>query len=342
MTLQKRDKNGNPDMKLICETGKGKNMKWSFCIWWLIVFLATGFNAQAVETLNSSAEESTILEYYTTQSIITDPGKYVEIYEGLPDDIPGLVKVVQGVFLHIFWAQEYGVQLTEERASAVNIRTVEGKLAEIQKLDNRPIVEPRELDKRLVANCRDYSILLCSLLRYKGIPARVRCGFGGYFKPGIYMDHWICEYWDATSGQWVRVDAQLDDLQINALGIDFDPLALPEGRFLSGGEAWKLCREGKLDPDTCGFFDPPFLKGMWFIQGDMVRDFMALNKVEILPWDSNNTELMGSPDKEVTESEYTLVDKVAELTTAGDSVFGELRELYESDSDLRMPADWKP
>jgi hypothetical protein len=30
------------------------------------------------------------------------------------------------------------------------------------------------------------------------------------------------------------------------------------------------------------------------------------------------------------------------LTTAGDSVFGELRELYESEERLRMPGDWKP
>lgn len=307
-----------------------------------LLSIVAGLDAQESDTPNPSNERSAMLEYYTTQGVMTDPGKYAALYEGLPDDVGGLVKAVQGVFLHVFWARAYGVQLTQEKASSVGIRTLEGKLAEIEKTDSRPLAEPREPDKRLVANCRDYSLLLCSILRYKGIPARARCGFGAYFLPGKYMDHWICEYWNSTDERWVRVDAQLDSVQIKALGIEFDPLALPEGAFLTGGEAWSACRAGKLDPDNCGFFDPPNLKGMWFIQGDMIRDFMALNKVEILPWDSNNSDIMGSPDGETTESQYSLLDKVAHLTTAGDSVFGEMRELYESDSTLRMPTDWTP
>jgi hypothetical protein len=68
---------------------------------------------------------------------------------------------------------------------------------------------------------------------------------------------------------------------------------------------------------------------------------MALNKVEILPWDSNDADLMGSPDKEITQNEYLLLDKVAQLTTARDGAFGELRELYESDATLRMPGGWE-
>lgn len=317
-------------------------MKWAFCGLVFVMSLFAGLDAQEMNTQNSSNERSAMLEYYTSQGVMTDPGKYVDLYEGLPDDVGGLVKVVQGVFLHVFWARAYGVELTQERAGSIGIRTLEAKLAEIAKLDDRPIAAPRELDKRLVANCRDYSIFLCSLLRYKGIPARARCGFGAYFLPDKYMDHWICEYWDSELGQWVRVDAQLDSVQIKALGIEFDPLALPEGEFLAGGEAWALCRAGKLDPDKCGFFDPPNLKGMWFIRGDMVRDFMALNKLEVLPWDSNDSGLMGIPDDKLSESDYAMLDMVAKLTTSGDTVFPELRELYESDLSLRMPADWNP
>lgn len=307
------------------------------------MFLSAGLNAQDTNNSNPSDERNAMLEYYTTQGVMTDPGKYAALYEGLPDDVAGLVKVVQGNLLHVFWARAYGVQLTQEKASSVGIRTLEAKLAEIEKMDDRPLAESREPDKRLVANCRDYSILLCSLLRHKGIPARARCGFGAYFLPGKYMDHWICEYWNSTDERWVRVDAQLDSVQIKALGIEFDPLALPEGAFLTGGEAWSLCRAGKLDPDNCGFFDPPNLKGMWFIRGDMIRDFMALNKVEVLPWDSNDEGLIGIADDKLTESDYAMLDKVARLTTeGGDSTFSEIRALYESDSTLRMPAGWTP
>lgn len=284
------------------------------------------------------------MEYYTTQSVMTDPGKYAGMYEDLPDDIPGLIRVVQGVLLHVFWTSRYGVELSEEREKEVNIRKVEDMLERILELDANPITAPRELDKRLVGNCRDFSIFICSFLRHKGIPARPRCGFGAYFLTGKYADHWICEYWDTDKERWIQLDAQLDSLQIKTLGIEFDPLTLPEGEFLTAGQAWKFCRAGKLNPDKCGFFDPqlPHLRGYWFIKDNMIRDFMALNKVEILPWDTNNSDIMGSPDGETTESQYSLLDKVAHLTTSGDSVFTEVRELYESDSSFRMPEDWKP
>jgi hypothetical protein len=307
-----------------------------------VIFLSVRLNAQDENNSNPSKERNAMLEYYTTQGPMTDPGKYAALYEGLPDDVAGLVKAVQGALLHVFWARAYGVELNEEKASSVGIRTLEGKLAAMEKLDSRQIAQPRTPDKRLVGNCRDYSLLLCSLLRHKGVPARPRCGFASYFQPGVYMDHWICEYWNAREERWVRVDAQLDSVQVAALGIEFNPLDLPEGKFLTGGEAWALCRAGKLDPDKCGFFDPPDLKGMWFIRGDMVRDFMALNKVEILPWDANDSGLSGIADDKLTESDYAMLDKVASLTAAGDGAFGEIRKLYESEPGLRMPEGWPP
>lgn len=308
----------------------------------LVALLSAGLHAKESNASNMPNERNAMLEYYTTQGPMTDPGKYAALYEGLPDDVGGLVKAVQGAFIHVFWARAYGVELTQEKAASIGIRTIEGKLAGIETLENSPLAQTRVPDKRLVANCRDYSLLLCSLLRHKGIPARPRCGFASYFRPGVYMDHWICEYWNSAQERWVRVDAQLDSVQIAALGIEFDPLDLPEGKFLTGGEAWSACRAGKLDPDKCGFFDPPDLKGMWFIRGDMIRDFMALNKVEILPWDSNDSGLSGIADEKLTESDYAMLDKVASLTAGGDSAFGEIRKLYESDPTLRMPEGWTP
>ena len=112
---------------------------------------------------------------------------------------------------------------------------------------------------------------------------------------------------------------------------------MPEGKFLSGAETWLSCRSGELDPDLCGIFD---MKGLWFVQGDLVRDFMALNKLEVLPWDCN--DIMGGPDVEVSLGDYQLLDRIAESVSGGDSTFEEMRSLYESDERLRMPAGWKP
>ncbi len=45
--------------------------------------------------------------------------------------------------------------------------------------------------------CRDYSLLLVSLLRYRGFEARMRAGFANYFESELtYEDHWLVEYYD--------------------------------------------------------------------------------------------------------------------------------------------------
>lgn len=288
------------------------------------------------ETLPADSLEL-MLEYYTTQGIMTTPGEYEYLFKDLPSEVPEILKVLQGILIHIFHAHRYGIELSEERKQEVNIRKVEDMLARINEMDARPIVFKRALDKRLVKNCRDYSVFICSLLRYKGIPARARCGFGTYFIPGKYEDHWICEYWNKNENRWVMMDPQLDSIQIKAFNFDFNTLDMPSGKFITAGETWKLCRSGELDPNLCGIFD---LKGLWFIGGNVIRDLMSLNKLEVLPWDCN--ELMNSIKELINSEEYALLDKVAEITTADDGSFSEVRSLYELNSALHMPEDWEP
>ncbi len=308
----------------------------------LTVVLVFGTNSAANSqdmTRGSEMHEvgSKILDYYRQADIITTPGDKSHLLDTLPKDIPGLCKVVQGVMLHVFWTTAYGVSLSEERKNEVNLRKVERILNRIIELDERPLTIAREPEMRVVGNCRDYAVFLCALLRHVGIPARARCGFATYFTAGRYEDHWICEYWNNGYKRWVKVDAQLDSIQITRLGIEFDPYDLPEGKFLSGAETWLSCRRGKIDPALCGIFD---MKGLWFVQGDLIRDFMALNKLEVLPWDCN--ELMGGPEVDVNAEDYLLLDRIAEMIKRGDDAFGEIRLLYDSNERLRMPADWKP
>jgi hypothetical protein len=259
------------------------------------------------------------LEYYACPGLMTDPGEHADLFDGLPTEIPALCGVVQGLLLHVFWAERYGVALSEERQREVEIRRVSHMLARIREMDDRPLTVGRSLEKKLVGNCRDFSVLLCAILRHRAVPARARCGFGAYFTPGMYEDHWVCEYWNADEDRWVLVDAQLDALQREVLEIPFDPCDVPRDQFLVGGKAWRMCRAGEADPEKFGIFD---MHGLWFIRGDLVRDLLALNKIEILPWD------------------FALLDRVAELTLVDAPPFAEVRAIYEGDARLRTPAGY--
>ncbi len=274
-----------------------------------------------------------MLTYYTQPGPVTDPGPYAHLLDGLPTDIPALVKTLQGVMVHIFWADSYGLELTDERKAEVNLRTVEKQLARILELDDRPLTAARPHERKLVGNCRDFSVMMTAILRHQGVPARARCGFGTYFMPGHYEDHWVVEYWNAEQARWVLVDAQLDALMQATLKLDFDPLDTPRNRFIVGGDTWQLCRRGEANPDDFGIFE---WHGLEFVRGDLLRDFLAFNKVEILPWDGGWGYMVELAPEHV-ESVYALMDHVAALTLADD--FTAIRALYEEDANFHPPAD---
>jgi hypothetical protein len=277
------------------------------------------------------------LNFYASHGIVTDPKEHAGLLDSLPRDIPSLRDIVQGLFVHIFWAEEMGLALSEERKEEVQLRAVARQMARLLELDDRPLTEARPLERRLVGNCRDFSTFLCALLRHQGIPARARAGFSTYFRPKHYEDHWVCEHWSKEERRWIRVDPQLDALQRRVLGIRFDPLDMPADPFLTGGQAWQMCRVGRANPDDFGIFD---MRGLWFVQGDLVRDFLALNKIEILPWDSWGR--MSRSGKTPLAEDLAVLDQIAEVTLAGDEAFERLRSAYEEDSELQMSPGWLP
>ena len=273
------------------------------------------------------------LKYFATHGLITNPGKRANLLDHLPADISLLRRIVQGMMIHIHWAEQYGVQLSEQRRDEVQLRFVVRQLDRLHELDPDPLPNARPFDKRLVGNCRDFSVILTAILRHQGVPARARCGFGRYFLPNHYEDHWVCEYWNAEQHRWVLVDAQLDELQCKKLSIQFNPLDVPRDQFIVGGKAWQLCRTGQADPDTFGIFD---MHGLWFVRGNFVRDVASLNKMELLPWDGWG--IIEAEDKDLSPEDLTFLDQVAKLTSRDVPEFERVRTLYENDSRLHVPA----
>ncbi|HUI25281.1 MAG TPA: transglutaminase domain-containing protein [Candidatus Kryptonia bacterium] len=277
------------------------------------------------------------IEYYTAFGPMTALGAHAGEFRALPKDLASLCEVAQGVLIHRDIAPWlYGIKLTEAQREDGHLRPIAQMLTRIHELDSRPLTAARDVGHRLPSVCRHFSLMLCSMLRYQGIPSRPRCGFGAYFTPGKFEDHWVCEYWNAEEKRWILVNAQLDSIQRNALSITFNPLDVPRDRFIIAGDAWQMCRTRSADPAAFGLTHAQ-LKGMWFIAGNVVRDLASLNRMEMLPWDVWG--LMGMDDASITNETKSLLDKVATLTLAPDNenAFSEACAIYESDDRLRVP-----
>jgi transglutaminase-like putative cysteine protease len=174
------------------------------------------------------------------------------------------------VVLHVAASGRSGVRLTEERLAGLDVRSAARIVDHVLARKNAPLTVRRQPRERMIGNCHHISLLTCALLRAAGKPVRARVGFASYLEPGKWTDHWVCEVF--RDGGWKRFDPDG--------GLELD--GRPNELFLSASEAWAMCRSGDADPERFGFEDA---RGWWFVRNNVVRDFAALCKVELLPWD---------------------------------------------------------
>lgn len=271
-----------------------------------------------------------ILQYYAQQSVITDPCRYSHMFDHLPPDLQNLVKTVQGLVVSLPWEEAYGLNTPKERNRKIYLRTVPEMLKRILELGPSPLTTKRQPEKRKVSLCRDFAVLLVSMLRHQGVPARVRVGFAGYYSSEApkYWDHRIAEYWNEGLNRWVLVDAMTEEPILERLRFKIDPLDVDgKSQFLLAGDVWQKCRAGKANPLEFG--DSPDDLGMPPIRYALLQDFDYLNKNELVGFDAWH-ELISKPENEVTEEDRRLLNEIAETTSHVDSQFNALRKLYQT------------
>jgi len=76
------------------------------------------------------------------------------------------------------------------------------------------------------------------------------------------------------------------------------------------------------------------MHGLWFIAGNVLRDFASLNNVEMLPWDAWGVS--PKPDEPMTDEHLALFDHLAALTLDADARFAEIWRTYDDDR-YRVP-----
>lgn len=264
----------------------------------------------------------TNLAYYASHSAITDPREHKSWLTDIPAEPSAIVSIVQGLLIHPLTIKFYDVKLSTQAREERLLRSVHEMLTRLREFGPTPLTVAREPQDRLVGICRDFAVLFIALCREKGIPARMRVGFAPYFDDGpMNYDHWIAEYWNGS--RWWAVDPQLDAIQQEQYAIQFDTQKMVLGRdFYPAGQIYQQVKNGEVKSLNYRFNHK--WKGMPCIRGNLLHDLLALNKVELVPWDYWQAKIVDKPTAE-DEVRYA---KWAELTQNANGEWTALQEAY--------------
>ena len=230
-------------------------------------------------SVNAASQECS---FYRRHGATSDPGDQAAALSALPGELPALLRALPGLLLHVDELRLYGLSPCQAAGLSRETLPVAERLRRILEIDRAPLTTQRPPAERQPATCRDFALLLTACLREMGRAARVRCGFAGYFAPGVYDDHWVSEYWDESGQRWRLADAQLDAEHRAHFGIDFDPGQLPDGAFLNAGQAWQAWRQGR---EEAACFRHGAAVGAPMLLINLARDRLALAKRETSAWD---------------------------------------------------------
>ena len=283
---------------------------------------------------------TTMGEYsvYATQSHVTDPGEMGNRLDTVPGDLAALQRAARQLVFHYRGDGDFGENnIAVERIAEIDTRYADRMLRRLVELQDVPLGSERLPHQRLVGCCRDFTVLFLALARHKGMPVRARVGFATYFAAGWNVDHEIAEVWEAAEQRWRLVDPELHEGHRDPTdGAVIDPLAVPPDRFIVAPRAWLACRSGAADPARFVVdpgLDIPQTRGWPYLVHNLLQDLAALNKQEMVLWDSWG---LAESDNLAAE-QLGLLDQVAAIMDSGSATVDDLREL-QSRAALQVPS----
>ena len=290
-------------------------------------------------------EKQEILEFYRQTSAYTDLGYYKEFAKKLTNDINELCILQRKQIIHpsIFNNEEnrnkidkvYGdlrkVPVTKLRFEDDIFPTAQSILAELLR-KNPNYTKNREAQDKVHVTCRGQSILLASVLKAKGISARVRSGFAEYINCNeIYYDHWITEYYNEKEKRWQLTDA---DEHCFDEEHDFDINDIPYDKFLFGANAYLGLRENKYNENSILYASNPPTLGMKAALRGLFYDFHSLMNDEIIFL--HLPKYIQQKNFELTENEYKELDELAKLMLNPNDNFYKLKEVWDNNTKFRI------
>lgn len=282
-----------------------------------------------------------ILDFYKQTSCFTDLGYYNEFAKNLPNDIEELcalqrMQIIHPVILQDtsnanedawIWGDIKNIPPTRLIYEEDYFPTAQSMIAELLR-KNPNYNKQREAKDKIHITCRGQAILLASILKAKGIPARARSGFAGYiWNDGTYWDHWITEYFDTIEKCWKLVDA--DE---HCPGKNLDDV--PFENFLFGAEAWLGLRNGKHKEESIVYASEPVTTGLKAAIRGLFYDFHALMNNEIIFL--HLPKYILKKDYNLSEEELKELDELATLMLKPNDNFEKLQEIWQTNTKFRI------
>jgi hypothetical protein len=264
---------------------------------------------------------------YTEYSRLTDPGDNEKMLKNLPDDIEQMCDIANVQSSHITMLSQWKIPRSEWRLARAD-HHIKDILDTLKVKGTGKLTINRKLNDRILGACTKESIFSTSMLRAKGIPARMRVGYltnlysgkkavafwrnvNKYGRPvpadsiefdqyTLYMkkinkaiEHWVAEYWDAGQDTWRIIDIRPEYLQSYGLDVDY---YLPDEYFEFGYEAWQKRDHPAFENDAYSEGD---LDGKSHIRYQMLMDFYSLLNHDVPGvFDDTGKDISSSEDNE--------------------------------------------
>ncbi|MCK5146474.1 SUMF1/EgtB/PvdO family nonheme iron enzyme [bacterium] len=277
--------------------------------------------------------ETDLLNFYRQYSAFTDPGEYAYLYENLPDSLPDLCRLIRSQYINYGWELDmYRDQIPKERWNeSAKYQTVKSALEGLLSYDSRGLVKDRKPENRLMLICRDNALLLASILKYRGIPARVRYGFASYLIPGFHAHHVICEVWNEKDKRWMLVDPSADRIDFNREEFDFS------------NDVWLKLQKKEINPKLYGMPGQNEYNGSPLMKTNVVcYDLASILGTEypigqyspILDYVFQNNQF--------TTKQVEILNRISELMKSIDADMSKLQKIYNNTSQIQFTKKFEP
>jgi sulfatase modifying factor 1 len=276
--------------------------------------------------------DSSLLNFYRQYSSFTDPGEYKYLYKNLPDSLPELCSLIRSQFINYGWELDmYREQIPKERWNeSLKYPTVKSALEGLLSYDSSGLVKDRKPEDRLVLICRDNAILLASILKYRGIPARVRYGFAPPLIPGFHSNHVICEVWNKNDHRWMLVDPSADMVDFSYDNFDFS------------NDVWLKMQNKEIDPKLYGMVGQ--YTGLPMITAALCHDLSSILGTEYPHFHyAPIVEQTFINEGQLSEEQIRLLNRISNMMTSiNTKSISELKDIYNNNSQIQITKSFEP